>query len=199
MIFEPNHLYHIYNQGNNRQKIFFSERNYLFFKEKIREYLLPYTNILGWVLMPNHFHLMVEVARVGATPSHPDTKTTPTPTLNHSIGIMLRSYTRAINKQEQRSGALFREETKAKCLSSPGAITPSWYKESGITIINTIPIEDQYPQVCLNYIHRNPLKAGLSGTIADWPYSSYHEYIGNIEDGLINKKSVAYWGLKVQG
>ena len=34
-------------------------------------------------------------------------------TLNQSIGIMLRSYTNAIHKQEGRTGALFQEETKA--------------------------------------------------------------------------------------
>ncbi len=34
MILEPNNLYHIYNQGNNRQQIFFDKENYYFFLEK---------------------------------------------------------------------------------------------------------------------------------------------------------------------
>jgi hypothetical protein len=55
----------IYNQGNNRQKIFF-KKNYLFFLNKIREHILPYANILFWCLMPNHFHLMVHVNKVEA-------------------------------------------------------------------------------------------------------------------------------------
>ena len=129
MIFEQGHLYHIFNQGNNRQPIFFSRENYLFFLAKIKEYVLPYSDVLAWCLMPNHFHLMVHVNyvsvslgredSVGVTSllspdSHPNTKTR---TFNESVGIMLRSYTRAINKQEKRTGALFREETKAICLT----------------------------------------------------------------------------------
>lgn len=39
---------------------------------------------------------------------------------NPNIDIMLRSYTQAINLQEKRTGALFREETKANCLSGKG-------------------------------------------------------------------------------
>jgi putative transposase len=64
MLFEEGHLYHIYNQGNNRQKIFFSRENYLFFLRKIREYMLPHADVLAWCLMPNHFHLMVYVRTV---------------------------------------------------------------------------------------------------------------------------------------
>lgn len=61
MHFEKGYIYHIYNQGNNRQTIFFSSENYLFFLRKIRTYILPYGDILAWCLMPNHFHLMVFV------------------------------------------------------------------------------------------------------------------------------------------
>ncbi len=61
MILEELKLYHIYNQGNNRQKIFFRQENYLFFLKKIKIHILPHADILAWCLMPNHFHLMVYV------------------------------------------------------------------------------------------------------------------------------------------
>ena len=61
MIFEVAHIYHIYNQGNNKQKIFFRRENYLYFLNKIHEYIIPYGDVLAWCLMPNHFHLMVYV------------------------------------------------------------------------------------------------------------------------------------------
>lgn len=64
MQFEKYHIYHIYNQGNNSQKIFFSRENYLFFLRKIKIYILPYTDIISWCLMPNHFHFMVLVNEV---------------------------------------------------------------------------------------------------------------------------------------
>ena len=81
MNFEPENLYHIYNQGNNRQKIFFTRENYLFFLNKIKMHILPHADIVAWCLMPNHFHLMIYVKDVsvsiaadsiqGVTSSHP--------------------------------------------------------------------------------------------------------------------------------
>ena len=61
MHFEEGYIYHIYNQGNNKQRLFFNRDNYLFFLRKIKVHLLPYVDILAWCLMPNHFHLMVLV------------------------------------------------------------------------------------------------------------------------------------------
>ena len=82
MIIEPNHIYHIYNQGNNRQKIFFNRENYLYFLKKVKQHILPYADILAWCLMPNHFHLLVAVREVQpgetsdrVTWSHPVTST----------------------------------------------------------------------------------------------------------------------------
>lgn len=65
MHFETGHIYHIYNRGNNAQQIFFNRENSLFFLKKIKQYISPYSDILAWVLMPNHFHLMVYVNAVG--------------------------------------------------------------------------------------------------------------------------------------
>jgi len=159
MQFEKGYIYHIYNQGNNRQKIFFERENYLYFLKKVNTYILPYSDILAWTLMPNHFHLMVLVNEVelkdkpsgGATQSRAPTKIS----INKSIGIMLASYTRAINKQEDSSGALFRRKTKAECINCPKGISPSWFSENGISRINTANPEKQYPQVCFDYIRQN--------------------------------------------
>ena len=64
MIFEKGNLYYIYNQGNNKQKIFYNRDNYFFFLRKLKDYILPFADILAWCLMPNHFHLMVLVNEV---------------------------------------------------------------------------------------------------------------------------------------
>ncbi|MFH0894695.1 MAG: hypothetical protein V2A54_09685 [Bacteroidota bacterium] len=188
MEFQEGHIYHIYNQGNNKQKVFFAEANYLFFINKIKLHVLPYSDILAWCLMPNHFHLMVFVNSVGVTAnsvSHARSQTdsrsttqsrTKVRSINDSIGIMLRSYTRAINKQEKRSGCLFRPLTKAICLTEQNGITASWYSDMGITKI--ITSEKNYLQSCFDYIHQNPVKAGLVSKSSNWPYSSYNEFYG---------------------
>ncbi|MCC6462651.1 MAG: transposase [Saprospiraceae bacterium] len=182
MQFEPNVIYHIYNQGNNRQRIFFKEENYLFFLKKMREFLLPYGDLLCYCLMPNHFHWLMYVREsgVGVTPSHDDTR--PLRSLNDSIGILLRSYTRAINKQEDRTGALFREKTKAKDGWDDPYLSPAhpdygkMWKEW-----------DVYGSTCFNYIHNNPVKAGLANHADDWPYSSSLDFSGKRNGTLCNQ------------
>ena len=196
MNFEKGHIYHIYNQGNNQQYIFFKRENYLFLLEKIKSYITPYADILAWCLMPNHFHLMVLVREVSII--HPLTQSThpmtashrmsKPRTLNNSIAIMLRSYTRAIQKQEKISGSLFKQKTKAECITCIDNITPSFYYVSGATRINIQHPEVQYPQICFNYIHQNPVKAKLAAKETDWEFSSALDYAGFRNGTLINKE-----------
>jgi putative transposase len=68
MDFETGHIFHLFNQGNNRQKIFFNTGNYLSFLKKINVCILPNADILAWCLMPNHFHLMVYVKETHELP-----------------------------------------------------------------------------------------------------------------------------------
>ena len=63
MNLESGYYYHIYNRGNNSKKIFYKKENYLFFIEKMKEYLSPFVSIIAWCLLPNHFHFVVFVHR----------------------------------------------------------------------------------------------------------------------------------------
>ncbi len=226
MHFEPGGIYHIYNQGNNRQAIFFNRENYLFFIRKIRIHILPFADILSWCLMPNHFHLMVEVKdglsrggeilSRGATLSRTPTIKEPslaatlsrTPTkgsnreqpqsgqsFNYSIGVMLSSYTKAINIQNNASGSLFRQKTKAICLNEINGISSHWYTSFGVTFMKVDMPEYQYPQVCFNYIHHNPVKAGLVKNAEDWEFSSYIDLVGMRAGNLVNRERVEKLGL----
>jgi putative transposase len=226
MIFEQGHLYHIYNQGNNQQKIFFTRNNYLFFLNKIKIHIIPFADIISWCLMPNHFHLMIYVldkagidgdslntvkdthpmTNIDLTLSHRMSNTGSDPTLSHrmskqtfnqSIAVMLRSYTRAINKQEDRSGTLFKPHTKAECLTKNEGNTPSFINTGFGTKLNVQIPEKEYSQVCFNYIHNNPVKAGLVDKPEDWEFSSYRDYCGLREGKLINRKRAEEFELKI--
>ena len=197
MIFQKGYLYHIYNQGNNKQNIFYNQENYLFFLKKIKTYVLPYADVLAWCLMPNHFHLMVLVKKVEynrkefihqMTNHHSENihqVNNKTRTFNTSIAIMLRSFTRAINKQENRTGSLFKPHTKAECINCFKGIKPSFI-QSNISMTNLLS-EKQYPQVCFNYIHQNPVKGHLVKNATDWEFSSSKDYAGLRNGKLINK------------
>jgi len=202
MNFKAGDLYHIYNQGNNRIPVFFTRANYLLFLKKIKLHILPYADILAWCLMPNHFHLMVSVKEVTISDSISGSATqslTPGSVenilLNKSIGILLSSYARAINEQEHRTGSLFRIHTHAECLTTPDLHTPSFFNTSGGTLINRHFPEEEYPQVCFNYIHQNPVKAGLVKLPEDWEFSSCRDYYSNRNGKLINKKRAEEFGL----
>ena len=107
MQFESLNLYHLYSRGNNKQKIFFSRKNCLFFLEKSRKYILPYADVLCYCLMPNHFHFLIH------TKSDLIKKE-----FSNSIRILLSSYATAIQFQEKLVGSLFQQNCKAKLIST---------------------------------------------------------------------------------
>jgi putative transposase len=169
----PNEFYHIYNRGNNKQRIFFNDENYLFFIKKIRDQLLPVSKIISYCLMPNHFHLIIM-----ATEKSVVERTTfggkPMQEFAYRIGILLSSYTQAINKQNKTTGSLFQQKTKAKRL---------WEL--------TGDIKESYLQNCFFYLARNPLKAHLVTNLNEWPYSSYPDYI-NLRNGTLCDKALFF-------
>lgn len=107
MQISSNTLYHVYNRGNNKQPIFFSERNYAFFINKAFNELKSELDFLAYCLMPNHFHFLV-YTKPAFNP----------PKFTNGIRTLLSSYTRAIQKQEKLTGSLFQQNTKYKELTS---------------------------------------------------------------------------------
>jgi len=165
MEFFKNELYHLYNRGNNQQKIFFQPDNYIFFLKKVRRYVLPYCNILSYSLMPNHFHFLI----------HADERTIATKTirdhaknvLSEGIRLLLSSYTQAINKQNKSSGSLFQQNTKAQSI---------------------VKGSRNYDLTVFHYIHQNPYRANLVGRMEDWEFSSFKDYCGQRDGTLCNKE-----------
>ena len=115
MNFSPDNLYHIYNQGNNHQKIFSCDEEYEIFLNLIRANIHAHCEIISWCLMPNHFHLLVycderiaELKKQGGIEIDD---------LTNGIRKLLSGYARIFNSRNERSGSLFRQKSKAKCLS----------------------------------------------------------------------------------
>lgn len=162
MHFTPGCVYHLYNRGNNKQTIFFISENYQFFLQKIKTQLSPVCEILCWCLMPNHFHLMIYATESSCVERN-SFGGNPMQELAYRIGIMLSSYSQAINKQNHTIGSLFQQKTKAKCIGCPE-------DQSGN--------RKQYIVTCMKYIHQNPKKANLVQKLEDWDYSSFRGYVG---------------------
>jgi putative transposase len=149
--------YHLYNRGNNRQRIFFDHENYLFFLRRVRECLVgneppavaphseppgfpQFSTIVAYCLMPNHYHLLVR-------PTDDD--------FSRHMQSFSISYTRAINKRYDRVGTLFQGRYRALRVDG----------NDGLLHLS-------------RYIHSNPVEAGLVKRAQDWEFSSYREYAG---------------------
>jgi putative transposase len=62
--FESENFYHIFNRGNRKQKIFFEDENYNYFLRQLHKYFDPQgIEVISYCLMPNHFHLIIYLAR----------------------------------------------------------------------------------------------------------------------------------------
>ena len=177
MHFNPNEVYHVYNRGNNKQPLFFQERNYHFFLNKVRTEWGQYCEILSYCLMPNHFHFMLTPNEDACKTILLADKTTHLQCLSKQIGMTLSAYTKAINVQNDTSGSLFQKKTKAKCLKEDLMLNEN---------LNSI----DYITTCFHYIHQNPLKANLVGNLKDWVYSSWLDYAGLRTGNLCNQEKL---------
>ena len=110
MNFKEKDIYHIYNRGNNSQKIFFEKANYLYFLKLTQKFISPYTEILAWCLMPNHFHFMI-YANVMSVEQLKE-RTIPLQRLSEGLRLLLSNYTKAINSRYHRKGSLFQQKVK---------------------------------------------------------------------------------------
>lgn len=58
---EPGKYYHVYNRGNNKEKLFYNSGDYYIFLSKYRQYLDPYIKTYSFCLLPNHFHFLIRI------------------------------------------------------------------------------------------------------------------------------------------
>lgn len=57
--FQVGYPYHIYNRGNKKEKVYLSEKDYIYFIEKLTLYSQEeYLKVIAYCLMPNHYHIL---------------------------------------------------------------------------------------------------------------------------------------------
>ena len=168
---------HIYNRGNNKEKIFFDEEDYKAFlfrlaltlgfnqKELKNENLLniPYSRIRinsfgknqfrlhAFCLMPNHFHLLIE--QVGNI------------SISKLISKVCSSYSKYLNNKYNRVGHVFQDCFKAVLTESNPQLM--WTS---------------------SYIHMNPVKDKMARDPSKYQWSSYNDYASNRNLLIITKE-----------
>lgn len=167
-------IVHIYNRGNNKEKIFFDEQDYRAFLFRIglalgldaselqKEKLLsiPYSRVRinsgknlfklhSFCLMPNHFHLLVE--QCGNVP------------VSKLISQVCTSFAMYINKKYKRVGHLFQDCFK------------------------TVNVESDPQLMWVSaYIHMNPVKDNLVKNPQQYVWSSYNDYVSDRNLLIVN-------------
>ena len=132
-------LYHIFSRGNERRDIFLGDDDYELFLGALEEMSDRFeVDICAFVLMSNHYHLLIRTNQKN---------------LSKSMQWLGTTYTRRFNLKHLRSGHLFQGRFKS-----------------------TLVQNDAYLMQLSCYIHRNPLRAGLTKRLADYRWSSYRTY-----------------------
>jgi putative transposase len=164
---KPEVFYHIYNRGNNKQNIFFEEKNYAFFLAQLSKYIVPIADIYAYCLMPNHFHLLVRIKYFDK---------------NDNTGLSIPekafrdffiSYAKAINKMYDRTGSLFQYKFKRKEIK-----------------------RDSYFSWLFHYIHLNPVKAKLADNLHSWKWTSYKALLSEKETNIKREEVLEWFGSK---
>ncbi len=155
--------YHVYNRANNREKLFYHEDNYGYFLNKFKEYLSEFVELYSFCLIPNHFHLLIKVIKEDSDLNMRLV------TISKAFSDFFNSYSKSINKQENRYGNLFQRPFKRIYIS-----------------------EDNLLLKVVCYIHQNPIHHGLCKELEEYKWSSYFFITHKIE-GVVNETEVLNW------
>jgi putative transposase len=110
MQFEKGSTYHIYNRSINKELLYKSEENYLYFMQKFNYYLTGKIDVLAYCLMPTHFHFFIRAGEDSAA-------------IEKSFKNLFISYAKAINRMYVRSGSLFQAKYKKEPIADEGHFT----------------------------------------------------------------------------
>ena len=154
--------FHIYNKGNDGVAIFYSSDNYMYFMKKYKLLLGPYLDTFAYCLLPNHFHFLVRVKSSEKKDFHLE--------VSHQFRRLFQAYALSINKQEGRSGSLFRKHFRRIHVDSM-----------------------DYLRRLVFYIHFNPQKHQILQNFRDYPHSSYGSYILGVLDSFLEIEETVAW------
>ena len=150
--------YHIFNRGNNGQKVFFTEENFKYFLRLFNQFLYPYVDLLAYCLMPNHFHFLLKtkdsISFLKDGIHYPiNNEVEIGKIISNQFRRFFITYSMAIRNQENRTGSLFSKNFRR------------------------LEIEDEeYLKYVAFYIHFNPQKHEMINDFRKYRYSSWAAY-----------------------
>ena len=182
-------IFHVYNRTNNKELLFRSTENMLFFLRQFKKYLNPFLDTFCWNLLPNHFHFLVQIKTREQIKDH--LKTIPfkflkpiekkyvadESTTNLLIELewkrFFNSYAMAFNKQHKRKGNLFQRPFKRIEIKKDSHFTQA---------IIYIHANAQYHKICKDFIQHK--------------WSSWHTILSDKSTDLKRDEVLSWFGGK---
>ena len=94
-----NAFYHVFNRGVNKQDIFLSDEDYLFFIKKLKDLKKKYDHsIYAFCLMPNHFHISIQTRKTS---------------ISKIMASLITSYSMYFNRTHKHFGSVFQNRFKS--------------------------------------------------------------------------------------
>jgi len=181
---EYGRYYHIYNRGINGTSLFKEKENYEYFLMLYDKYISCIAETYAWCLMPNHFHLLIQIKEekdilpleIYNTKDKEGKKDISRRMINEKKPVPYRqfshlfnSYAQAFNKRENRHGGLFE------------------------TPFHRIEVTSQsYFKHLVYYIHNNPVHHGFVQDMIQYPWSSFLTLI-SVSNKPSNYEKIIGW------
>jgi hypothetical protein len=171
------HFYHIFNRGNNKWQIFFSDEDYSHFIELMKIFLLPIADVYSYALMINHFHIALRIKtedEIGwldprsaacidltlkwRTSFDDSLKRNPLarkPSPERMIQHLFSTYSIWLNKRYKRTGNLMEDRFERK-----------------------VALSEDHLRTLICYVNANPEKHGVQ-SFYEYQWTSYQELVGD--------------------
>jgi REP element-mobilizing transposase RayT len=194
----PGTFYHIYNRGNNRENIFFQERNYAYFLELWWKHIGPIAETWAYCLLRNHFHAVVyikdqviDLSGLNSSSTDSNTRVDKRALLSITRGDLTGLKSKKIKDPSQHFSNFFNAYARSVniAIERTGALFERPFKR--------IPVDNTaYFLQLVIYIHQNPQKHHFTEDFQTWNYSSYHDLISDSPTRLQRDRLLQLFGSK---
>lgn len=119
----PGTYYHLYNRGNQKNRIFLDDNDFSFYRRKLGIVCKKYDfSLVAYCLMPNHIHLIVKQNSEFSTASF--------------MSSLHTSYSMIFNKKYKTVGHLFQDRFKQKIICGDD------YMKKLVAYVHLNPVKD---------------------------------------------------------
>ena len=203
--FEEGCIYHVYNRTNNKEPLFLTDENRLYFLKRFKEVLSPFIDTYCWCLLPNHFHVLIKVKSEKTILSHLQGKTKSELTISENI--FLETVTKGYqpfegwqpsNNHKTINLSELIEQTFKRFFQSYAMAFNKQHKRNGNLFykpFKRVKVDrDTQFTMALIYIHSNALKHGLVQNFTTYQWSSWQSIISPHPTLLLRDEVIEWFG-----